>query len=201
MLWHKWWYTIAMNLEVLGFFLRSSLYIVSQKIWSRLDFRTLICFSSQAFENNLFRAPIYLHKMPETDFLIIRTRQGYYIRELVDIFVVGQECPLYEVPGPNSKRANTHIRDFLQVCDKRLFGSLGGSLEQAHGIGLGLGWTVLIWESHCPAVTPFFNLFSCEVRALQELNVNQTGHLGFHLTKDLENISSILMASYLISTW
>ncbi|XP_063059950.1 transcription initiation factor TFIID subunit 1 isoform X2 [Engraulis encrasicolus] len=75
----------------------------------------------QAFENNLFRAPIYLHKVPETDFLIIRTRHGYYIREVVDIFVVGQECPLYEVPGPNSKRANTHIRDFLQVFIYRLF--------------------------------------------------------------------------------
>ncbi|MGH0165569.1 UNVERIFIED_CONTAM: hypothetical protein FKN15_048973 [Acipenser sinensis] len=75
----------------------------------------------QAFENNLFRVPIYLHKMPETDFLVIRTRQGYYIRELVDIFVVGQQCPLYEVPGPNSKRANTHIRDFLQVFIYRLF--------------------------------------------------------------------------------
>ena len=60
--------------------------------------------------------------MPETDFLIIRTRQGYYIRELVDIFVVGQQCPLFEVPGPNSKRANTHIRDFLQVR----MGGLGG---------------------------------------------------------------------------
>ncbi|XP_035999150.1 transcription initiation factor TFIID subunit 1 isoform X7 [Fundulus heteroclitus] len=75
----------------------------------------------QAFENNLFRAPIYLHKMPETDFLVIRTRHGYYVRELVDIFVVGQECPLFEVPGPNSKRANTHIRDFLQVFIYRLF--------------------------------------------------------------------------------
>uniref|UniRef100_A0A671VNT9 Transcription initiation factor TFIID subunit n=1 Tax=Sparus aurata TaxID=8175 RepID=A0A671VNT9_SPAAU len=75
----------------------------------------------QAFENNLFRAPIYLHKMPETDFLVLRTRHGYYIRELVDIIVVGQECPLYEVPGPNSKRANTHIRDFLQVFIYRLF--------------------------------------------------------------------------------
>ncbi|CAM9312741.1 unnamed protein product [Lampetra planeri] len=75
----------------------------------------------QAFENNLFRAPIYLHKMPETDFLVLRTRHGYYIRELVDIMVVGQECPLYEVPGPNSKRANTHIRDFLQVFIYRLF--------------------------------------------------------------------------------
>ncbi|XP_078067599.1 transcription initiation factor TFIID subunit 1 isoform X3 [Mustelus asterias] len=75
----------------------------------------------QAFENNLFRCPIYLHKMPETDLLIIRTRQGYHIRELVDIFVVGQQCPLYEVPGPNSKRANTHVRDFLQVFIYRLF--------------------------------------------------------------------------------
>ncbi|XP_054610568.1 transcription initiation factor TFIID subunit 1 isoform X2 [Dunckerocampus dactyliophorus] len=75
----------------------------------------------QAFENNLFRAPIYLHKMPETDFLVIRTRHGYYIREIVDIMVVGQACPLYEVPGPNSKRANTHIRDFLQVFIYRLF--------------------------------------------------------------------------------
>lgn len=53
--------------------------------------------------------------MPETDFLVLRTRHGYYIREIVDMFVVGQECPLFEVPGPNSKRANTHIRDFLQV--------------------------------------------------------------------------------------
>ncbi|XP_056266046.1 transcription initiation factor TFIID subunit 1 [Pseudoliparis swirei] len=74
-----------------------------------------------AFENNLFRAPIYMHKMPETDFLILRTRHGYYIREIVDMFVVGQQCPLFEVPGPNSKRANTHIRDFLQVFIYRLF--------------------------------------------------------------------------------
>ncbi|XP_034060021.1 transcription initiation factor TFIID subunit 1 isoform X2 [Gymnodraco acuticeps] len=74
-----------------------------------------------AFENNLFRAPIYLHKMPETDFLVLRTRHGYYIREIVDIFVVGQQCPLFEVQGPNSKRANTHIRDFLQVFIYRLF--------------------------------------------------------------------------------
>lgn len=31
------------------------------------------------------------------------------------LFVAGQECPLYEVPGPNSKRANNFVRDFLQV--------------------------------------------------------------------------------------
>lgn len=30
--------------------------------------------SIQAFENNLFRAPIYHHELPDTDFIIIRTR-------------------------------------------------------------------------------------------------------------------------------
>ena len=84
--------------------------------------------------------------MPETDFLIIRTRQGYYIRELVDIFVVGQQCPLFEVPGPNSKRANTHIRDFLQVrmrgygggldVHKRIFGVgvISGKIKHIMGL-------------------------------------------------------------------
>ena len=40
----------------------------------------------------------------------------YYIRDVKTIFTVGQECPKFEVPGPNSKKANIHARDFLQVC-------------------------------------------------------------------------------------
>lgn len=77
--------------------------------------------SLQAFENNLFRAPIYEHNLPDSDFLIIRTRQHYYIREVETIYTVGQELPLSEVPGPNSKRANNFVRDFLQVFIYRLF--------------------------------------------------------------------------------
>ena len=42
-------------------------------------------------------------------------RQQYFIREIDALFVAGQLCPLYEVPGPNSKRANNFVRDFLQV--------------------------------------------------------------------------------------
>ncbi|KAJ2946083.1 hypothetical protein O0L34_g5002 [Tuta absoluta] len=72
-------------------------------------------------ENNMYRAPIYEHTIQPTDFLIIRTRQAYYIREVDALFVAGQECPLYEVPGPNSKRANNFVRDFLQVYIYRLF--------------------------------------------------------------------------------
>ncbi len=69
----------------------------------------------QTIENNLFRAPVYEHTMPATDFVVIRTRNDYSIREADGIFVSGQECPLYEVPGPNSKRSNNFARDFLQV--------------------------------------------------------------------------------------
>ncbi|XP_052759562.1 transcription initiation factor TFIID subunit 1 isoform X2 [Galleria mellonella] len=72
-------------------------------------------------ENNMYRAPIYEHTLPQTDFLVIRTRQAYYVREVDALFVAGQECPLYEVPGPNSKRANNFVRDFLQVYIYRLF--------------------------------------------------------------------------------
>ncbi|KAH9633342.1 hypothetical protein HF086_004056 [Spodoptera exigua] len=72
-------------------------------------------------ENNMYRAPIYEHTLHPTDFLIIRTRQSYYIREVDALFVAGQQCPLYEVPGPNSKRANNFVRDFLQVFIYRLF--------------------------------------------------------------------------------
>ncbi|KAF4520213.1 hypothetical protein B566_EDAN003926 [Ephemera danica] len=71
--------------------------------------------SIQAVENNMYRAPIYDHRMPETDFLVIRTRHQFFIREIDALFVAGQECPLYEVPGPNSKRANNFVRDFLQA--------------------------------------------------------------------------------------
>lgn len=77
--------------------------------------------SIQAIENNMYRAPLYEHKMPATDFLVIRTRNHYHIREVDAFYTVGQECPLYEVPGPNSKRANNFTRDFLQVFIYRLF--------------------------------------------------------------------------------
>ncbi|XP_075681101.1 TATA-box binding protein associated factor 1 [Dermatophagoides pteronyssinus] len=77
--------------------------------------------SIQALENNLFRVPIYEHQLPETDFLVIRTRDNYHIREVETIYTVGQELPLYEVPGPNSKKANNFMRDFLQVFIFRLF--------------------------------------------------------------------------------
>ncbi|KRX42736.1 Transcription initiation factor TFIID subunit 1 [Trichinella murrelli] len=75
----------------------------------------------QAIENNLFRAPIFRHRVPSTDFLIMRTRSGLYIRKVEALFCVGQELPLIEVPSPNSKRACNFVRDFLLAFIYRLF--------------------------------------------------------------------------------
>uniref|UniRef100_A0AAF5PPD9 Bromodomain containing protein n=1 Tax=Wuchereria bancrofti TaxID=6293 RepID=A0AAF5PPD9_WUCBA len=75
----------------------------------------------QSLENNLYRAPIYKHSSNSNDFLLIRTKQGYFIRHCPNLFLVGQECPLYEVPSPNSKRATVFVRDFLLAYIYRLF--------------------------------------------------------------------------------
>ncbi|KAH8877599.1 Transcription initiation factor TFIID subunit 1-like [Schistosoma japonicum] len=75
----------------------------------------------QTVENSMYRAPIYPHTVANTDFLLIRNRNGISIRRVPNAFTVGQEVPLMEVPGPNSKRANNFVRDFLQVFILRLF--------------------------------------------------------------------------------
>jgi len=77
--------------------------------------------SLQTLENNMYRAPIYRHRLPHTDFLCIKSQDQYFIREVETIFTVGQELPIIEVPGPNSKKANNFIRDFLQVYIYRMF--------------------------------------------------------------------------------
>ena len=69
----------------------------------------------QSFENNLFRAPIYQHSLPDTDFVLVISGNEVYIRDSPQIFVVGQECPKLEVPAPNSKAATQFQRELLQV--------------------------------------------------------------------------------------
>lgn len=77
--------------------------------------------SIQAYENHLFRSPIFEHSVESTDFLIIRTRFKYLIREVETVYTVGQELPLIEVPAPKSEKTSNFVRDFLMVYIYRLF--------------------------------------------------------------------------------
>jgi transcription initiation factor TFIID subunit 1, fungi type len=95
-----------------------------------------------ALYNNLLRAPLFRHKPYSTDFLVIRfvqpfsTRTGllilktvrsthkgeakYFIREIKNLFVVGQAYPVTEVPGPHSRKITTTIKHRLQIIAFKL---------------------------------------------------------------------------------
>ena len=56
--------------------------------------------------------------MPSTDFLVVVSEAGDQVslRDVKNLFVVGQECPKVNVPAPNSKPATQFHKDYLQVC-------------------------------------------------------------------------------------
>lgn len=68
--------------------------------------------------NAMYRAPIFQHKPKQTDFLVSRSVTGtkgshYYLRNIQNLVVVGQEFPSVEVPG-------THARKVTEASKKRL---------------------------------------------------------------------------------
>lgn len=74
-----------------------------------------------ALENNLYRSPIYLHDNCKTDFLLIvnSAKTRFYIREFDATFTAGQQCPLMEVPGPNSVKTRHFLKNFIKACTFR----------------------------------------------------------------------------------
>jgi transcription initiation factor TFIID subunit 1 len=75
----------------------------------------------QALDNNLFRAPIFKHTTPETDFLVIRKGGKLYLREIPTVYTVGQLQPKMEVPTPNSRAANNFVKNRLSAYIYRLY--------------------------------------------------------------------------------
>lgn len=60
--------------------------------------------SLQVIENNMYRAPIFEHDLSRCDFIVIRTRNSFYIRPANGIFTVGQTMPLTTVPSPTEQQ-------------------------------------------------------------------------------------------------
>lgn len=68
--------------------------------------------------NAMYRAPVFKHKPEQTDFLVSRSFTGvngpkYYMRNIPNLMVVGQQFPSVEVPG-------THARKVTEASKKRL---------------------------------------------------------------------------------
>lgn len=72
-------------------------------------------------ENNMSRAPIYKHELPSCDFLIVRTRNSIYIRQISSIFTVGQIMPLVAIPKPNEANITKFRLDLSNTYIHKLF--------------------------------------------------------------------------------
>ncbi|CAO3645117.1 unnamed protein product [Cunninghamella blakesleeana] len=74
--------------------------------------------------NNMVRAPLFKQKVRTTDFLLIKsTHRGqtkYYIRSIPTIYLIGQTYPVQEVPGPQSRKVTTTVKNRLQIVAYRL---------------------------------------------------------------------------------
>ncbi|KAN0060320.1 hypothetical protein ACQY0O_007649 [Thecaphora frezii] len=74
--------------------------------------------------NNLIRAPLFRHKPAHTDFLLIRSTTKneirYYLREIKNLFVVGQTYPIQPIPGPHARLVTNNIKYRLQMIAYKL---------------------------------------------------------------------------------
>jgi transcription initiation factor TFIID subunit 1 len=80
--------------------------------------------------NNLVRAPLFRHQPATTDFLLVRSTTKnhvrYYLRDIKNLFVVGQNYPLAMIPGPHARLVTNAIRNRLVMVARRL-------IEQSKG--------------------------------------------------------------------
>ncbi|XP_021290621.1 transcription initiation factor TFIID subunit 1-like [Herrania umbratica] len=78
--------------------------------------------SQSSLETNMYKAPIVSHKVPSTDFLLVRSAKGKLsIRRIDKIAVVGQQEPLMEVISPGLKNLQTYLMNRMLVYVYREF--------------------------------------------------------------------------------
>ncbi|XP_031489474.1 transcription initiation factor TFIID subunit 1 isoform X2 [Nymphaea colorata] len=84
------------------------------------DIRPGCCQS--CLETNMYRAPIFPHKVSTTDYLLVRSSKGKLsLRRIDRLYVVGQQEPHMEVISPQSKNMHTYIGNRLLVYIYREF--------------------------------------------------------------------------------
>lgn len=82
--------------------------------------------------NHMYRAPIFKHQPRKTDFIIGRitddNESKYYLRTIDHIYVVGQNFPSVEVPGPHSRKVTNTSKNRMKMLAYR-FITKNGSLS------------------------------------------------------------------------
>ena len=78
-----------------------------------------------AIYNGMYKAPIFKQEARITDFLVVRSTTGihgsvWYLRNIDNLHVVGQEFPAIDVPGPHSRKVTTASKNRLKMISYRL---------------------------------------------------------------------------------
>ncbi|XP_061947011.1 transcription initiation factor TFIID subunit 1-like isoform X5 [Populus nigra] len=78
--------------------------------------------SQSSLETNMYKAPIFPHKVPPTDYLLVRSAKGKLCLRRIDrVAVIGQQEPLMEVLAPASKNLQAYIINRLLLYLYREF--------------------------------------------------------------------------------
>ncbi|GAB4853230.1 hypothetical protein Ancab_017419 [Ancistrocladus abbreviatus] len=79
-------------------------------------------FCQSSLETNMYRVPVFPHKVSSTDYLLVRSSKGKLsIRRIDRINVVGQQEPHMEVMSPSTKGVQTYLMNRLLVYVYRKF--------------------------------------------------------------------------------
>ncbi|XP_008806233.2 LOW QUALITY PROTEIN: transcription initiation factor TFIID subunit 1 [Phoenix dactylifera] len=78
--------------------------------------------SQSCLETNMYRAPVFPHKLSSTDYLLVRSAKGMLsLRRIDKLYVVGQQEPHMEVLSPGSKNVQTYLANRMIVHVYREF--------------------------------------------------------------------------------
>jgi transcription initiation factor TFIID subunit 1, fungi type len=81
--------------------------------------------TTPTFHNAMYRAPVFEHSPKSTDFLCIRSsKEGvakWYLRNMENLFIAGQQLPSMEVPGTHSRKVTDAAKRRLRMIAYRIY--------------------------------------------------------------------------------
>lgn len=91
-----------------------------------------------AIHNSMYRAPIFKQEPRSADFLMIRNATGvegptWYLRNIENVHIVGQQFPSVDVPGPHSRKVTTASKNRLKmICYRQMRRNKPQTIEISH---------------------------------------------------------------------
>lgn len=78
-----------------------------------------------SISNTMYRTPVFRHNAKSNDFLVIRSSTGsggsdYYLRNIENLYVAGQQFPCTDIPGPHSRKVTTVAKNRMKMLVYRL---------------------------------------------------------------------------------